>query len=477
MKTNFFVIVALVVFASKSCLSELITEDGSSNNGTGTFAGQTSKDENRYRSRSGDGGRDSKNTTKLINLDTDVLFLIFAHLNINDLLNLVDVEPNFHYLAAEVFRRKYRKRTIDMQGANVNAQRQIAEYVSGETISIYDVELFKKMLKIFGFAIEKIELQNEVNNTNILCQFINKYCSSLRSLTLNFISEDTLNHFTAPLKLVQDLSFPKDLASVGKKNEVSLNRLFPKLQRLSINLKSTVNRSFLLHKFPHLEQLNAIISKNAWKQRDQIEEFLRKNPQIRQLDIDSLQYPDDYFQFVKNLLPNLESLTIHDSYTEFEFLDKTIQFDHVKQLTYFALPYFLDKLSFPRLESVKMQYSRLMTKIYMHFFQNHKLLQRLHINEFNGSNDDLLAMIDEFTNLIEFRMDYSEDIAVDTIIKIIRTRETLMKFELKMIELEANDVTIIRNRLENEWHINVLVIHSKFLSITFERKSPKYYEN
>lgn len=140
-------------------------------------------------------------------------------------------------------------------------------------------------------------------------------------------TRDILSTFMNPFENVEDLRV--DMQKMAK-YILSFNELFPKLQRLSLKLQSYVDYSFINCGIQKLEHLSIQISSEAWKRREQIEGLIRKNAQIKSLELNG--FPSDYIKIVKEWLPNIEKLTIHGLIQ----LDTIIRFDHVKNLALYG---------------------------------------------------------------------------------------------------------------------------------------------
>lgn len=281
-----------------------------------------SKSEGRNLTQIGDG------RTKFTDLVYDVEYLILDHLNLKDLINLAKAIPRSALVANDIFRKNYKDYNVDIHCANP-AGSPIKEISSSKRIQLFNFGQVVDILKMFGLHIQRLEIKTSKiisENSAIINEYVNEYASSLTHLDLETIKEDTFEQFTSPFNEVKELAFTTFTKRL-RTGPFTLSQLFPKLRRLALLLYMGTNYTFINTEIPHLEHLRILATGEAWNQRDQIEGLIRKNPQIRSIEIQSL--PVDYTKQINAYLPYLESLTLPDIK-----VDEVIHFQHVKHFTF-----------------------------------------------------------------------------------------------------------------------------------------------
>lgn len=229
-----------------------------------------------------------------------------------------------------------------------------------------------------------------------------------------------------------------------------LNQLFPNLHRLKLKMMySTHDYSVLDCEFPHLELIGFEFDDRAWQRKDQIEAFLRKNSQVKTVEIAFI--PGRFLKELPALLPNIENMTLNIVCTG----DDVIQFDSVKHLKLFNHIIYMygktENILFPNLESLELTYSYHERNVYNVFFEKHSNLKKLYLK---FTSDTLAAEVaSKFSHLVEIKLDHGEKFHVEKIREIIESHKELKKIELSSYKYEKEQLEIYRQQFEGEWKI------------------------
>lgn len=284
-------------------------------------------------------------------------------------------------------------------------------------------------------------------------------------LNLGEIYEDTLKQFTEPLKYVEDLSFSVvDVVDV-RTGPLALNQVFPNLRRLTLKLDSDVDYTFLGCHFPHLDELNVMLSDYSLERINQIAELFRKNPQIRSFK--PFYFPKHYAKVISKLLPNLENLSLQ----KLEIDSGIVRFEHLKHLTFYLCyhPRSIDKLVLPIIESLTMSYAPDMFNSWSAFFNQHQHLKRLHMDVNSGEEMDFkfVQLTAQIPNLLQITINGAHDMNAQIVTKIIQSHKQLMKFEYKNSDERKvqQDKPILQKQFGKEWNIK-----DTLAGLSFERK-------
>lgn len=419
-----------------------------------------SKNENQVEIRS------ENDKIKFIDLCDDVQFLIFERLDFIDLMNLIDAIPQTYSLAIE-FISKYEILISDVFQAGIpkfycNAHRK--------RIEIHNIDLLCDVLKRFGDSIHKIEDLTHYGDPDqlaIISRSINEYGQdSLTCLELGEIKKNAFEQFTVPFKRLEDLTFTVR-AKQFRNGSLPVNKLFPNLRRLNIISKSNekIDFSYIVGHFPLLQELHmkGLTNLNTLEQRKQMDEFIRENPQIRTIEVESS--PDDYTKFLAETLPNLESLKLDN----FNVWGDDVQIESVKHfnLNFFS-PNAIDKLTFSHLESLEIKYSVQLFKSWLEFFKNHHDLSRLHVEVFHNERDVRLdELMNEMPNLVEISFNCLRCVNTEMVTQIIKNHKNLMKFKFLTL-MPQDDLSILRKRFDYDW--DIYDVKSCWNGLLFERK-------
>lgn len=413
-----------------------------------------------------------RSITRLLDLNGDVLHLIFKHLELVELMNIAEVDAILGGFARNEFRRKYQEYRIDILGHDIYARTRGALTVDHrrKVIELGDYDVKLNILENFLTGIKKLRIDNrfiEGNELITMNKLVNKFGAEfLTHLNLGNTNNDALKQYQKPFKCVEDLFCIIDISGTAR-NMLPFNILFPRLRRLSLTLYSGDDFSFIDCTFSELEYLDITVSETSWKQRAQIERMIQKNGHIKSIEIKN--FPDNYIKTIAELLPNLENLTIFDNCN----LDETVRLENVKHFKlYSKSANSINRLSFPQLESIKFVYSSEYFNEWVSFFCNHCNLTKLTINNhFGMENLRLLELTSKLQNLVELTVESYYAISDQIISRIIQQHDELMKLQFSV--LHYDDVEAIREQFQNEWNITKILRPD---AILMERKNSTVFE-
>lgn len=406
---------------------------------------------------------------KLQTLNTDELEIIFARLDLDQLAHMAAVDERFANIAKKELAKRCPDYRLEIIWSHVGSASKFTSSNSLKRLSVYEYKLGLKLLKYFGELFPVLAIHNnnfEAERSIVINRYANKYVSEFVTQFKLDIVEGTLEQYTNAFKGVQELDCIIKAENIDD-TVLPWNELFPNLQKLSLEIDVTLelngNYSFADCELPQLEAL--VISYNdTGKRNKQIEGLIRKNPQIRDLELKFCQR--DYIKVINQLLPNLETIILHKLN-----LNEALHFEKVQR---FVLktnnPRGIENLSFSNLESIRIHYSPRLFDNWLAFFKKHPNLFRLHLQEHTSSNQSV--QLEELTsvlpNLVEVTMQYSNYISREDIAKFIETHDKLMKFRFFVRSYKAPDFDTLRDRFGDEWEITRS--HASWPGLLFIRK-------
>lgn len=402
-------------------------------------------------------------------LNEDVLHSISDDLDLAELIEMAATSTRFRFIAQAVFRRRYRSYDVEILKTNMeHADDEKPYYIydnDQNQIQINDYKMAINLLRYFGHELHQLKIVNynfQSHRSTVINRLANKYGSeSISALHLSNVKSDTFEQFTKPFNKVEILTCFIS-SNQSKAHTLSFDQMFPNLQQLFLTLSSDIEYELMNRALPNLRVFNVAIGISVWRHTERIEEFLRKNPQIREIEISF--FPTDFVTVINECLPNLESLSLD----EFHIDDETIRFENVKKFVlHNSNPSTLNKISFARLESLEMIYDDVDFDDWAQFFTNHSNLSRLHLE---GFEDDRLAeLMAKLPNLIEITIEWNGWISVEDISEIIRNHAKLMTFKLNLNEKYDSEIGVLQNLFEDEWIISTIT-YGLWTDLSFERK-------
>lgn len=352
----------------------------------------------------------------------------------------------------EAFCQRYSDYLIVIERFLNDANFKYKEFKKEKQLLLFDFETACNMFIYFGISIEKLEIKNTLISFidlrfSIVAKFVNEYaCESLTQLQMDFMWAQTFEPFEKPFRKVESFAF---FYIEELQNDEQLDKLFPRLKRLSLIFLYDVDYSYIDCVMPQLEHLQFFIDvfPDIPRHLDQIEVFLSKNPQIRSVDTNQVRMINKYLQ-------NIENLTLH----EFEIGDdENIRFESVKYLEvdYMSLAP-LKQLSFPQLETLKMPFIPTERTTYVYLFKQYCKLKKFDFEARYSANDtaQLHRLLNELNDLIEIKLSMDTNINVYFINALIQYHNHLMRIEVLAQDIDVEDIF---KKFGAQWNIDRLI--------------------
>lgn len=391
----------------------------------------------------------------------DCLYIIFRHLNLMELLNMAETMPESLHTATSIFRQKYSHYVFTIMSDPRESDEEFRYEIQDEAeeIRFYHLELFQNVLQYFGNAVKRIAIENgKDNNLTMANRLVNEYCSeSVKELDLEYISPNGLLQYSKPFSAVEKLS-----CTIGTEldGNFTLTHLFPKLQKLTILLRSGVNFNAIDCAFPLLKQLDLWIFPDCEERMHQIEGFIRKNPQIK-----SVQLRGKYSYLLKTVsevTPNLQNFNV----SLFENThNNEVRFGNVNNFHLLSVSSEgFDKLSFLHLNSFELYYIHQDEQL-IRFLNRHQHLNRLHIRY--GVSRPVILYEADLPDLVEVIIE-DHDVSIESINEFINSHPKLMKFQIRR-NINADNQELLKI-FEKDWNIQTFR-YKNYEKFIFERKS------
>lgn len=426
-------------------------------------------------------------------LDWDCVFHIFEYLDLGDLLNVAQINDQFNKLAVEEFRHKYSQLRVVVKDTfkfpdkinemltgtkiDTDAFERIHEeplYIPNRTpnitVSEYQLELddfqsIFELFKQFGHMIKKLECQISSQNwrTGFIGYLISKYSSeSLVDVELAYHPDSLLVHITKSLTNVQNITF-KNCHYEFETPHFRFAELFPAVRRLNMRYLAELNLVHFDCHMPHLEHVY------VWLQSHNSTLFLniaKRNPQIRSIALHNA-FPE-IVQEVNALLPQLETLKLE----HFKLMDGRIEFGNV---TTFICSYGTTipvNLYFPRLRSLKIDYTHKRFYDYCTFFNEHSHLRHLHMKGFQLDDSQFQKLTANLNNLEEITLRHRnnsenrQNLSCIAIAEFLKSRHTVN--QLNFINFPKHWEDELQELLEQEWNVRIINING-LTGLSFQR--------
>lgn len=432
---------------------------------------------------------------KLIDLNEDVLMMIFDQLELVDMMRLCDTyrEKILSSIARKNFRSRYNSYKISINGSGDYSD--IETNTTTKKIKVRS-ENSLQLFRIFGSEIRRLKITHPSHE---MMQYINIFMSdSLVSLWLRHGKHDTLHQFSKPFNMVEDFTFSpysynedNDGSNRINADHMPLNQIFPNVRRLSLAIYVDEEIDSMYCEFPHLEHFY-FYHPSEQRIPSILAKFFRINPHIQSIN---LGYLDQNMGNMLNIhLNNLQNLTVRIH--SFNILENTT-LDHIKHLKIEQCIFWynytsMNNLLFPSIQSLDISYTQralpswkfnieyvqIASSIWAEFGRRHKNVRRLRIADVLEPDHNIIEWMKEYQNLTEIEIehgtDYTHRVATTTIYQIIEMNEKLVKLNLLAFCLSDNELNDLEETLESEWHINTHNYHlngQDLVDLSFEKRN------
>ncbi|XP_055323587.1 uncharacterized protein LOC129578686 [Sitodiplosis mosellana] len=441
---------------------------------------------------------------KLTDLNIDCIEGILEHLEIDDLMSAADSNTRLRHAARFVYDRKYSEKTVSLlPGWNF-------ESGSGPTrpeYIFYNVRSSFRLLRCFGHLVSGVlhlesapDDYNE-NNENYcnLIGYIQEYCSA----TLNkfyFTFDNQFEFFTLkkPFAKVTELRFNvKDqinanLCALGDFDAINITkdclvRLFPAVQILEISAECSqfVHSGCIANHFQQLEHLEITHCGSDWSSTcaEVYIDIIRKNPQLKKLNLYQKIMDMNMFQALSENLQNLEYLEVNwfDIFIS-NFNGKLLHLNNLKHLSLRG-PWpdnFVNPISFVQLETMDIWMEDKPIEYFDGLFPKIQSIETLILrmctpDAVNSLIENHGIITKNFPFLVEFEVLAFCPISISKVQRVMTIFKQLTVFEFGFSE--DSEYTYLQKCLSTDWSLKYTksryIYSLDWLPVMLKRKNIK----
>lgn len=276
----------------------------------------------------------SKN--RVTDLKIGTLVKIFQHVGLRDLLSLADSNVYLKRAAECVFVQRYGMKKLWLYKVRAYEYRNYSVY---SKLLVEDFKTSLQLLRSFGHLISHLEI-GESEDASELCEmhqimykylfsYVNEYCSMhLTDISFVMIPKGAMEMLKKPFYRAKTVNLFG--CHFGEKM-TSFETLFPNVLCLKLDFNEAADPSIIEEHWQRMKHLEVNIDKNNFK-RENIEEVLCLNPQLRRLKISS-GWSAEFLEDIRIFLQFIEVLEFGRLFDGFsDFGGKPIHFEGVKKL-------------------------------------------------------------------------------------------------------------------------------------------------
>lgn len=426
-------------------------------------------------------------------LNTDCMLLIFKHLDLVDLLNMMEVNMKFREFTLNVFSHRYENREyvvrmnfslpdpLPQPQSNVKIRNIVSRFLNffgmanekkGDKIPLYFENGSKIELKDYGIIVKIIKLTMPIRKLTLtyvypnnlrgrlefIGELISNYSENILEIEFCFDGHNYLKHFKKPLINTKSVIIRKEFAAYRPR--LPINELFPAISRLHLDFYRGISRYFNCY-MPNLEHLQ--ISRAPYisfnDEMYPLINVIKENPQIRSIDLYKPQPGMLYFTSI--WLKHLENLTIHKFYLP--ILNETFagmeffRFHNVKKFSMKHNSSSPRYLHFTKLEEIHLSSLTLdRIEAWFNFLFEHKSLKRFHLKHLDINDQHFERLTVHLSNLEEMSISYRQRsvISIDIIINFVKNHKKLKQFQL--MTCTTTDKVTLQQTFTKKWTIKTI---------------------
>lgn len=330
-------------------------------------------------------------------------------------------------------------------------------------IKMRQFSIILRVLKQFGNLITHLsifysssnKLSMGVPSINKISESINLHCSNTLEHFEIFSQHETFfDEMVTPFVKVKKLSIHGKFNNL-RSDTLGLPELFPAVRLLRIehiDIRDTSGIDHMAdHEYPHMDQLQIEISRYSNPSRFTEEnafKLLKKNPQIRHLELDKTSRT--FLLTANEVLPLLESLRLVHYFPFHGESKQTFIFENVKNFSIAesceSAPQYVEFRNLIEYHTENL-FGLLYNK-WVQLVEKSPHLQKLFVN--NVNDEYLLKITAIDLNLIEVNFGLETDVSDETIVNFIRKNERSKK------------IHFTRNEMQNTFKGVAVILHEQF---------------
>lgn len=412
-----------------------------------------------------------------MDLNSDCIYLILAHMDLASLLNMVQTNKHLHSMVTHVLKYQYQVSskalfielstpallTANFWDKNLPKYEPPKFRFTENRFEIYEYEIALNFLKYFGYLIRTfVQSENSFycERYEKIYQFINEYCHETL-VDFNFNQNFPIDVMTKPFTNVKNIIYTSYWRTSEEPTFMS-NEMFPALRSLTLTAFAFENiRSDCF--LPHLEHFSVHVESNS----SEVLDFLTLNSHIQSIEFSGNS--ETLSALARMNLPNFRNLTLWHMYIR----TYLYHFDTVTTFTIKRAGIFRHNLRFTNLQEFNMNtFGFEYLPSWVEFFQNNTNIKRFNLKFnywFNDSFDMIapyLQNLEEMSISIIVKPKFNDGINATTIVNFIQHHEKLKRVELDLYDCNKDVEEMYEKSFSDEWIISNLV-HG----FSFKRKS------
>lgn len=402
-----------------------------------------------------------ENSTKIDDLDPQILAKIFETLDFSDLINVANATKKLREGARQIYAQnstnklvKFNDQATMKKGLNIDE--------TPNTIEIQNIETCLEMFHAFGRFIRQLKLNFEGINSRrseTISRTLNECCAkTLCELEWHYCPPNAMDAESKPFSKVTSLRLVSGHLSTSMSQ---FNETFPALSQLELSHMEVKNRKCIERTFSNLTHIKVHIGKKRDIEflKSNVKAAIELNPQLLSFNLAS-GCDLSLLAYIQNMLPSLERLEIQSPQNKFFDSDKDpVYFDTVRTFTLdiaqFKDPIINIPFQFKRLKKFTLFACNAFRNEWIDFVTQNANIVELHLLNYHWfyvMKREQLMKIASLPRLAQLVLDWRIDSPED-LVQFLSECHSLQKIQLSVRTIKERAAFCCG--IDNVWDLNI----------------------
>lgn len=391
-----------------------------------------------------------------MSLNVDCQLLILDRLSTAKLLSLAQINNRRLFeLIEKVFKGRFAQKAITLSDPYFfHGQFFVGFEIEdhADHIEFKHLPSISKMLQLFGHLWSRLYIKNTFRlpekSAQKMYHLINNYCSeSLVALHISNQYNDIFARLWKPFETVYALSLDGSFKDFGN-SHFTFTELFPAIKILDLGSSNIGAMDFSNERLSNLEHLLA--DNQDYLTTQTLERIIINHPQMQCLTLKSVK--SELLQLASELQQLKELVLIN--YDDINIGNVSLHFQHLKS---FTVKGYIDtmpsKFTFGNISEIEViALTKNTTSLVEMVLKYAMTLQHLHLIV-DLNNSEILQLANGLLNVVEMKLKCTDDIQIETIIKLIENGKYLLKLDLDFETKNFSHLVInaLKQRFPHQW--------------------------
>lgn len=351
--------------------------------------------------------------------------------------------------------------------------------INKQLIQIKNLVAALNTMKLFGDMVQYVDVSysdlNEDESSSIGEYIVDNCAASLIELNLKDCHGTVLNKLQKPFPNINTTIFSTHQSKSFEiaAETLTLDKMYPSLKRLNVNVANVNHWKIVGDKFPHLRALAVVIPRPEYTNFPDIAKLLNESRSINSLE---LTYGSlDLLKRASQVLPQLNVLQLTDFADNFyegekiEFKNvSNVQITSTKAVESAQVP---ESLTFKHLQSLSLSLASGLSDKWINFFEQpqSQSVESLELSLTGVLGNQLKDIAKHQPHLKQVVIKSGKKVPSDEIVSFLENSGHLTWLDLQSGFIDVAELSILEGRLQPQWLIEYIDLNAESSRLRFIR--------